>query len=187
MDWWKASNTDGGSRLIFVLDTNYSYQWIQDIKRFRQHYVAIQTWQRRQFSDPELASDVKMGSFTAEWVDYSCKNNFKIDWQSSDRSVRALYGVSKSWTDFRFHSPTHVDMSRYWENNFPKPTRLLIRLTSLHEFCNICSCSDCILHCIKRKKMAWLPPLEYDSGHGFKFVRSTLKWDVKSATVQHCM
>ena len=43
LKWWEDSNRDSGSRLILMLDTQYSHRWAHDIGKARAVFVAVQT------------------------------------------------------------------------------------------------------------------------------------------------
>lgn len=175
LDWWKSSNSDDNSRLIFVFDTEHSHRWVREVASIQRINVAIQTWRLSKSFDSELGSNANIGVFTQDWVNYNCAESMQIDWRSHDRVVMATYGVSRSWTDFVFRSPTSSDVSRYWDANIPRASRLLMQLASVPSACRFCICSDCMMRCLRRKRMKWLPPIEYDTEQGFKLVRSMAK------------
>lgn len=170
LEWWRVLSPDYDSRLLLVVDTEQSYHWVHQIASTSHLYTAIQTWQSKVSLDSELGSCTKIGTFTIDWVDYNCSATGKVNWRSYDQTTQAVYAVSNSWTDFQFRSPTPADIVNYWNSNFQKTAKLMIDVTNGLRINATCLCSDCVLRCLRRKKMKWLPPLEYDTGHGFKLV-----------------
>ena len=158
--------------MILVLDTPDSTQWVRNIRKLSKDFVAVQTCKQNKSTDPELAPKINIGDFTRDWVFYNCGAEQDIDWQDKERPMLAVYGVSKSWTDFVFHLPTEEDIAVHWDTNFPKITKPLIKATNLIQLGSVCCCCDCVVNCIRRKKMYWLPPSELDTGHGFRLVSS---------------
>ena len=170
LDWWHETDSYSGARIILILDTEHSYKWIRRIRQLKQDTVGLQTCMLSTQIDPENASH--LGDFTAEWVDYNSANLNGSNFHTKDRSLKAAYAVSRSWTDFMFHLPTDQDINHHWSANFPRVTKPLIKVTNFPKFGNMLCCCDCVFRCLKRKRMLWLPPLECDTGHGFKLVRS---------------
>ena len=171
LDWWRDRNESSGSRLILILDTEFSHQWIREVCRISGHqYVGVQTCTVSKTSDPEI-SQPGIGDFTMDWIDYNCTDNNHIDWKDKERLVKAVYGVSRHWSDFRFHLPTKEDIAIHWHSNFPRLTGPFVNCLQIENM-SIFSCCDCVLKCLKRKKMTWLPPAQLDTGHGFKLIRS---------------
>ena len=66
-----------------------------------------------------------------------------------------------------------ADISQHWDANFPRLTKPLILITNFPQFGSVFCCCECVIRCLQRKRMAWFPPVECDTGHGFKLVRSS--------------
>ncbi|XP_050412930.2 transmembrane protein 168 [Patella vulgata] len=171
LEWWTNKNAGSGSRLLLVLDTPYSYIWTKTIRYISHEFVAIQTCRYSKPSDPESGTQT-IGTFTKDWVCYNLGEELEQEWSKKDRNVRALYSVSKCWTDFTFHLPTTSDFEQHWDSNFPRITKPLIKAVNFPSAGSVCCCCDCIFRCLKRKQMKWLPPKHVDTGHGFKLVHS---------------
>eukprot|EP00058_Branchiostoma_floridae_P006046 XP_002591534.1 hypothetical protein BRAFLDRAFT_60457 [Branchiostoma floridae] len=172
LDWWKETNSDAGSRLIIILDTDNGHHWVRQVRRLDGVYVAIQSYQQSKRDDPEMATQV--GEFTKEWVAYNCSDDIGTNWAAEGRTIKAVYAVSRCWTDFHFHSPSEEDVAQHWESHFPRATRPLVRVAT---WCQggeveLLCCCDWLFKCLKRKKMQWLPPVLLNTGHGFKLVRT---------------
>ncbi|CAH1782885.1 unnamed protein product [Owenia fusiformis] len=172
LEWWREKDGGSGSRLVLILDTWHSHQWLRPVRRIKDCYVALQTSIISKYADEETVSATNIGDFTKEFMYFNCENEAEIDFTEKNRVIRALYTVSRSWTDFMFHLPTEEDITNHWNSNFPKLTRPLIKATNLPGLSSLCCCCDCVFRCLRRKKMRWLPPNELDTGHGFKLVRS---------------
>ncbi|KAL3852470.1 hypothetical protein ACJMK2_016103 [Sinanodonta woodiana] len=172
LDWWSQKNAQSGSRLILILDTLHSHVWTQDISYIKDEFVAIQTCKFTKTPDPEFGDSVQVGSFTNDWVHFNIDGEIKPAWSEKERIVRALYRVSKNWTDFTFYLPTPEDIEKHWDDNFPKLTKPLIKAVNFFRTGNLFCCFDCLFKCLKRKRMKWLSPKSFDTGHGFKLVRS---------------
>lgn len=175
LEWWQQYNPLPRSRLILVLDSDHSYQWLRTVRRIRDDHVAVQTCRLLTPDDPESTPRPRIGDFTSDWMNYSSGSTAAttvVSWKDSQRLVRALYAVSRHWTDFVFHRPTDDDIVQHWDVNFPKVTKPLIMVTNFPKSDAIFCCCDCLIRCVKRTKMAWFPSAEYDTGHGFKLVRS---------------
>lgn len=172
LDWWSSRNMDTGSRLILVLDTNQSYLWVSPIRRVYDEYVAIQTCKYVKATDPESSDVARVGSFTKDFVDYNQGEELEQNWNDKKRSVTALYQVSRCWTDFTFHLPTPGEITDHWDSSFPRLLKPLLKAVNFGGVGNPCCCVGCVMRCLKRKKMKWLPPKELNTGHRFKLVRS---------------
>lgn len=172
LDWWSSRNMDTGSRLILVLDTNQSYLWVSPIRRVYDEYVAIQTCKYVKATDPESSDVARVGSFTKDFVDYNQGEELEQNWNDKKRSVTALYQVSRCWTDFTFHLPTPEEITDHWDSSFPRLLKPLLKAVNFGGVGNPCCCVGCVMRCLKRKKMKWLPPKELNTGHRFKLVRS---------------
>lgn len=140
--------------------------------RITEDFVAVQTLRTCMPRDPEEGGVMKIGEFTTDWVIYNCSLDPDINWRHPDRNHRAVYGVSRCWADFTFHLPTEQDIETHWDSNFPKFTKPLIKMTNYIQMGSMCCCFDCVIRCLRRKRLLWLPPTELDTGHGFKFIRS---------------
>ncbi|XP_077988254.1 transmembrane protein 168-like [Glandiceps talaboti] len=172
VEWWREACGESGSRLILIMDTKHSLPWVKQVRRNGDDFIAIQSCIIEKTDDAESGTPVNIGDFTKEWVDYNCSKETDVNWNEQGRTVRATYGVSKTWTDFTFHSPTEQDIESHWQNSFPSITRPFIIILSIPGNTNIFGCCDSCIRCVKRCKMKWLSPLVIDTGHGFKLVRS---------------
>ena len=173
LEWWREWNNDNGSRLILVLDSLHSHQWVREVRHLASDIVGIQTCRFVTSVDPEEAATVSPGDFTADWVKYNCCEEHEVNWRSPDRSVRAVYGLSRCWADFQFHLPTEADMEQHWDTSFPRITKPLIRITNLPgRGLGLLCCFQPLIRCLRRKRLLWLPPAHLDTGHGFRLVRS---------------
>jgi hypothetical protein len=170
LEWWHEADEYSGARIILVLDTEHSYRWIRRIRQLHLDIVGLQTCLLSSQIDPENISH--LGDFTSQWVDYNSGNLGGNNFHNKGQSLRAAYAVSRLWTDFTFHMPTEQDINQRWSANFPRITKPLIKVTNFPKVGSMCCCCDCVLRCLKRKRMLWLPPLECDTGHGFKLIRS---------------
>ena len=173
MEWWQEMDNETGSRLIILLDTQYSYKWVKDVRRLANQYIAIQTcYFQRSSSDFEAGKRFNVGAFTTDWMDFNGANINDIDFHDKARDLKVVYGVSRCWTDFTFHLPTETDIAQHWNANFPKLTRPLVKATNFTVMGNMCCCLTCLIKCIKRTRMRWAPPHDLDTGHGFRLVTS---------------
>lgn len=172
LEWWTQKNGESGSRLILVCDTHHSWRWAQEVAKISDDFVALQTCKFTRPPDPEFGEKLTIGAFTNDWVDFNLGIEIDLEWSDKERVVRAIYKVSRSWTDFTFHLPTPEDIEQHWNSSFPKVTKPLIKAVNFMGTGSLCCCCDSIRKCFKRKKMQWLPPKVSDSGHGFKLVRS---------------
>ncbi|XP_061178952.1 transmembrane protein 168-like [Saccostrea echinata] len=171
LDWWSSKRRDSGARLILIMDTENSYLWLTPVKRIYEEYVAIQTCRYNKAKDPE-SELAKVGHFTEDYVSYSLGEDLAQNWSDKERNVRAFYQVSRRWTDFTFHLPTTEEINNHWDTSFPKLLKPLVRAVNFGGVGNPCFCVGCVMRCLKRKKMKWLPPKELNTGHSFKLVRS---------------
>ncbi|XP_038054487.1 transmembrane protein 168-like [Patiria miniata] len=169
--WEEASLKDSQSRLILVQDTNGTSGWFKQIARNHHHVLAMQTCILGKSSDPEASQSV--GDFTHEWVDCNCSpEQSSGTWKEEGRKIKAVYAVSRPWSEFEFHRPTEEDIEQHWQQGFPRLTHPLIRILRIPSSLDLFSyCFRC-WNCLKRWKMKWLPPYVINTGHGFKLVRS---------------
>ncbi|XP_071082473.1 transmembrane protein 168-like [Haliotis cracherodii] len=172
LEWWATKNDGSGSRLIIVLDAGHYTSWTRNIRNCVGEFVAIQTCKYSRPADPESGGSGGVGSFTEDWVNYNVGKDIKPSWTDKTRPTEAIYVLSKYWSDFTFHLPTSEDFAQYWDTNFPKITKPLIKAVNLPSLGAICCMCTSILRCLRRKQMKWLPPKEIDTGHGFKLVRT---------------
>ncbi|XP_033746705.1 transmembrane protein 168-like [Pecten maximus] len=177
LEWWSEKNLDSGARLILVLDSLHSYHWAKEVRYIRDDFVAIQTC-RYKFRQEDLEQGEKppAGSFSQDWVHYNMDAAIEQDWLDKERTTRAIYGVSKRWTDFTFHMPTERDIADHCDSSFPKLVKPLVQVVNYRGVpchgVSLCFCCDVVIRCMKRKRMRWLPPKEVDTKHGFKLVQS---------------
>lgn len=173
LELWKEKNAGHCARLIIVLDTENSLPWVRDVRRVDGIYVAVQGAELAQNRvDPEVGEIPCLGDFTAEWVDFNCNSDSNTQWTDKARTVMAIYGVSKRWSDYTLHLPTGSDVAKHWKTHFPKVTYPMVHLSNwccglnLFWLCRVC------LRCFRRCKLAWFPPAVLDTGLGFKLVHS---------------
>ncbi|OCT88995.1 transmembrane protein 168-like [Xenopus laevis] len=172
LEWWREKNGSFCSRLIIVLDTESSQPWVKEVRRVRDQYVAVQGAEMARVVDIEEADPPQLGDFTKEWVEYNCNPDHNINWSEKGRTIKAVYGVSKPWSDYTLHLPTGNDVTKHWMTYFPRITYPLVHLANwcgaLNMFwlCKIC------YKCLKRLKMNWFLPAVLDTGQGFKLVKS---------------
>ncbi|XP_019370099.1 PREDICTED: transmembrane protein 168 [Gavialis gangeticus] len=172
LEWWREKNSSFCSRLIIVLDCENSRPWVKEVRKVNDQYVAIQGAEMARVVDVEEADPPQLGDFTREWVEYNCNPDSSISWSENGRTVKAVYGVSKHWSDYTLHLPTGSDVAKHWMMYFPRVTYPLVHLANwfcglnLFWFCKAC------FRCLKRLKMRWFLPAVLDTGQGFKLVKS---------------
>lgn len=159
----------GASRLVIICDCEHSSVWLKPVKKLSNGYLALQTFCFAKKVDPESVTTI--GDFTRLWVDYNASNNRNVFENAC--LVRPVYAVSKLWTDFHFHFPTSYDIRNYWQNYLPRFTHaflgVIIRLVTAR--IPIFACCDCCSRLFKRWRLRVWPPVEFDTGHGFKLLR----------------
>ncbi|GAA6101276.1 transmembrane protein 168 [Tachysurus ichikawai] len=169
---WREKNDGYSSRLIVVLDTENSLPWVKDVRKVEGVYVAVQGATLVNSMDIELQNLPQIGHFTAEWVEFNCNLDSSVRWAELDRTVKATYGVSRQWGDYKLHLPTGSDVNKHWRLNFPRWTYPVVQLAhwsvslDLFWICSMCMCF------LRRLKLRWFPPTVLDTGQGFKLVRS---------------
>lgn len=173
LELWKEKNAGHCSRLIIILDTENSLPWVKEVRRVDGIYVAVQGAELSAVAvDPELGDTPLLGDFTSEWVEFNCNPASDTQWSEKGRTMTAIYGVSKRWSDYTLHLPTGSDVAKHWKTHFPKATYPMVHLSNwccglnLFWFCSVC------LRCFRRCKMAWFPPAVLDTGQGIKLVHS---------------
>ncbi|XP_063356954.1 transmembrane protein 168-A [Pelmatolapia mariae] len=173
LELWKEKNADHCSRLIVVLDTEYSLPWVKEVRRVEGIYVAVQGAElSATMVDPEAGDIPLLGEFTSEWVEFNCNPASDTQWSEKGRTVRAVYSVSKRWSDYTLHLPTGSDVAKHWKTHFPKATYPMVHLSNWCCGLNLFwLCSTC-LRCFRRCKLAWFPPAVLDTGQGIKLVHS---------------
>ncbi|XP_069484010.1 transmembrane protein 168 [Ambystoma mexicanum] len=175
LEWWREKNGVFCSRLIIVLDCEHSQAWVKEVRKVSNLYVAVQGAEMSKVLDIEDADFPQIGDFTKEWVEYNCDPENTISWSEKGRTVKAVYGVSRHWSDYTLHLPTESDIAKHWMTYFPRVTYALVHLANW--FCGLnlfWVCTTCY-RCIKRLKMNWFLPAVLDTGQGFKLVKSHLK------------
>lgn len=171
LELWKEKNAGHCSRLIIVLDTETSLPWVKEVRRVEGVYIAVQGAELSRL-DPEAGDTPFLGDFTSEWVEFNCNPDSDTQWSERGRSVTAVYGVSKRWSDYTLHLPTGSDVAKHWKTHFPKATYPMVHLSNwccglnLFWLCSVC------LRCFRRCKLAWFPPAVLDTGQGIKLVHS---------------
>ncbi|NXP72298.1 TM168 protein, partial [Ramphastos sulfuratus] len=172
LEWWREKNGAFCSRLIIILDCENSQPWIKEVRKINDQYVAVQGAEMARVIDIEEADPPQLGDFTRQWVEYNCNPDSKISWSEKGRTVKAVYGVSKHWSDYTLHLPTGSDVAKHWMIYFPRVTYPLVHLANW--FCGLnlfWVCKACF-RCLKRLKMSWFLPTVLDTGQGFKLVKS---------------
>ncbi|NXL63159.1 TM168 protein, partial [Chordeiles acutipennis] len=172
LEWWREKNGTFCSRLIIVLDCENSQPWVKEVRKVNDQYIAVQGAEMARVVDVEEADPPQLGDFTRQWVEYNCNPNSNISWSEKGRTVKALYGVSKHWSDYTLHLPTGSDVAKHWMIYFPRITYPLVHLANW--FCGLnlfWVCKACF-RCLKRLKMSWFLPTVLDTGQGFKLVKS---------------
>ncbi|NXD79247.1 TM168 protein, partial [Halcyon senegalensis] len=172
LEWWREKNGTFCSRLIIVLDCENSQPWVKEVRKVNDQYVAVQGAEMARVVDIEEADPPQLGDFTRQWVEYNCNPDSKISWSEKGRTVKAVYGVSKRWSDYTLHLPTGSDVAKHWMMYFPRLTYPLVHLANW--FCGLnlfWVCKACF-RCLKRLKMSWFLPTVLDTGQGFKLVKS---------------
>lgn len=172
LEWWKEKNGSFCSRLILVLDCDFSLPWVTEVRKVESLYVAVQGATLARVRDVELQDPPQLGDFTAQWVEYNCNSHSSTQWSERGRPVSAVYGISKHWSDYTLHLPTGSDVTSHWSLYFPRVTYPVVQLALWCGGLNVLwLCSVC-LRCLKRVKLNWFPPAILDTGQGFKLVRS---------------
>ncbi|NXX48581.1 TM168 protein, partial [Tricholaema leucomelas] len=172
LEWWREKNGTFCSRLIIILDCENAQPWVKEVRKINDQYVAVQGAEMARVIDIEEADPPQLGDFTRQWVEYNCNLNSKISWSEKGRTVKAVYGVSKHWSDYTLHLPTGSDVAKHWMIYFPRITYPLVHLANW--FCGLnlfWVCKACF-RCLKRLKMSWFLPTVLDTGQGFKLVKS---------------
>ncbi|XP_069832295.1 transmembrane protein 168 [Dendropsophus ebraccatus] len=172
LEWWREKNSTYCSRLIIVLDTECSQPWVKEVRKVNDQYIAVQGAEMARIVDIEEADPPQLGDFTKEWVEYNCNPEHNISWSEKGRTVKALYGVSKHWSDYTLHLPTGNDVTKHWMIYFPRVTYPLVHLANWCGALNIFWVCKVCFKCLKRLKMNWFLPAVLDTGQGFKLVRS---------------
>ena len=175
MEWWEVKNGSSGARLILILDSTHSYVWAQEAKRVHDVFCAVQTCRyirRPQAEVEEGSGPAGVGTFTRAYMQYNTGQDVSVDWSGKQRSLRAIYSTSRSWSDFTFHLPTRDDYQQYWDANFPRFTRPLLKALNIPGVGSLFCCCTCLGRWMRRLQMACLPPREVDTGHGFKLIKS---------------
>ncbi|KAK7476305.1 hypothetical protein BaRGS_00032423 [Batillaria attramentaria] len=174
LEWWDAKNGTSGARLILVLDSTHSFKWAQEIKQLQDIFCAVQTCRyiRRPDAEVEGGSGNGVGTFTRAFLQYNTGQEISVDWTGKQRPLRAIYTTSRCWSDFTFHQPTRDDYRHYWDSNFPRFTRPLLRALNIPGVGSLFCCCTCFGRWLRRLQMTCLPPREIDTGHGFKLIKS---------------
>jgi hypothetical protein len=106
------------------------------------------------------------------YTQYNTGQELTVDWSGKQRPLRSIYTTSKAWPDFTFHLPTPDDYAQYWDSNFPRFTRPILRVLNIASISSLFCCCACVVRWLRRLQMSCLPPRELDTGHGFKLIRS---------------
>ncbi|XP_034019404.1 transmembrane protein 168-A [Thalassophryne amazonica] len=172
LELWKEKNADHCSRLIIVLDTENALPWVKEVRRVEGIYVAVQGAELLSVSGDLEAGDTFLGDFTSEWVEYNCNPECDSQWSEKGRTLTAIYGVSKRWSDYTLHLPTGSDVAKHWKTHFPKVTYPMVHLSNWCCGLNLFWLCSMLLRCFRRCKLAWFPPAVLDTGQGIKLVHS---------------
>lgn len=149
--------------------------WAQEIKRLPHLFCAVQTCRYILRPDLEIEGGLthtEVGLFTLAFVQHNTGQEVSVDWSGKQRRLRSIYTTSRCWSDFTFHMPTREDYRQYWDANFPKFTRPVLRALNIPGVGSLFCCCTCFGRWLKRLQMAWLPPRELDTGHGFKLLKT---------------
>lgn len=169
---WREKNTGSCSRLIIILDTENSLPWVKEVKKIEGLYVAVQGAALSNPTDRELQDAPQLGDFISQWVDFNCNPDSIVRWSERSRTIRAAYGVSRHWSDYKLHLPTESDVTRHWKIYFPRLTYPVVQLA---HWCGVLNlfwvCGYCV-RVLRRIKLTWFPPAVLDTGQGFKLVKS---------------
>lgn len=172
LEWWREKNGSFCSRLIIVLDGENSTPWVKEVRKINDQYIAVQGAEMSKTVDIEEADPPQLGDFTKDWVEYNCNSNSNICWTEKGRTVKAVYGVSKRWSDYTLHLPTGSDVAKHWMLHFPRITYPVVHLANWLCGLNLFWICKTCFRCLKRLKMSWFLPTVLDTGQGFKLVKS---------------
>ncbi|ELT89438.1 hypothetical protein CAPTEDRAFT_173385 [Capitella teleta] len=170
-EWWQQSDVFRDTRLILVLDAEFSFKWIRNVVNMPSHFMAIQSLLVLKKGDAEDYIDLRVGDFTRDWMDFNSGNQTGVLWRSPKRLLRPVFGISRPFPNFGFHLPNEDDISRYWDANFPRLTRPILRVMNFPQVTRLLCICFCVMSCLKRWKILFLAPRSFDTGHGFKLVR----------------
>ncbi|GFN93438.1 transmembrane protein 168 [Plakobranchus ocellatus] len=200
LSWWQEQDKNSGSRLILVLDTESSFKWAHMAASVKESFLAVQTC--RYISRPESAEAGErcwVGSFTQAYVRFNNCDHKKqdsnrlgaakplteqeivgLDWSSKQRPLRAMYRVSRSWSNFSFHQPGPQEVGEYWRATFPRIMSPLLKCLNLPESTAgslggpipCLGCSGCIVRWLRWLQMSCLPPRQLDTGHGLQLINT---------------
>ncbi|XP_030072977.1 transmembrane protein 168 [Microcaecilia unicolor] len=172
LEWWQEKNSALSSRLIIVLDCEHAQPWVKEVRKVGNQYIAVQGAEMSKIVDVEEADMPQLGDFTREWVEYNCNSDNNISWSEKGRTVKAMYGVSKHWSDYILHLPTESDVAKHWMMYFPRVTYPLVHLANWCGGLNLFWACKVCFRCLRRLKMSWFLPAVLDTGQGFKLVKS---------------
>lgn len=169
---WREKNAGSCSRLIIILDTDNSLPWVKEVQKIEGLYVAVQGAVLSSPTDLEIQDTPQLGDFTCQWVDFNCNPESIVRWSNRGRSIRAAYGISRLWSDYKLHLPTDSDVTRHWRLYFPRLTYPVVQLAHWCGGLNLFwVCAYCV-RLLRRIKLTWFPPAVLDTGQGFKLVKS---------------
>lgn len=173
VQFWREKNAGSCSRLIIILDTDNSLPWVKEVQKIEGLYVAVQgAVLSTDLRDLEVQDTPQLGDFTCQWVDFNCNPDSIVRWSDRGRSVRAAYGISRLWSDYKLHLPTESDVTRHWRLYFPRLTYPVVQLAHWCGGLNLFwVCGYCV-RLLRRIKLTWFPPAVLDTGQGFKLVKS---------------
>lgn len=169
---WREKNSGFCSRLIIILDTENSLPWVKEVKKIEGLYVAVQGAALSNPADLELQDAPQLGDFISQWVDFNCNPDSIVRWPERGRTIRAAYGISRHWSDYKLHLPTESDVTRHWKIYFPRLTYPVVQLAHWCGGLNLFGVCDYCVRLLRRIKLTWFPPAVLDTGQGFKLVKS---------------
>ncbi|TRY54839.1 hypothetical protein DNTS_001803 [Danionella cerebrum] len=169
---WREKNSGFSSRLLIILDTENALPWVNAAWKLQGLYLAVQGAELSRPSDPEVQDAPQLGDFTAHWVDFNCNPESLVRWSERGRTVRAAYGLSTHWSDYKLHLPTESDVTRHWRMYFPLVTYPVVHLAHWYGGLSLCGVCGYCVRMLQRLRLAWFPPAVLDTGQGFKLVKS---------------
>lgn len=171
LKWWRDKNSKTGARLILFLDTAHSDKWLEGIWGITPDFIAIQTGKLQVIYDPEIGNSYPLGELTKMLLEFDSEDSRPVT--KKQEKVKPTYGVTRNWCCFKFHKPTVEDIAQHIEDHFPRFMKPVTKLfTHLPCNTNITGVFDWLFDNCRRLKMKWFLPNVFDTGHGFKLVRS---------------
>uniref|UniRef100_A0A8C2UR76 Transmembrane protein 168 n=1 Tax=Chinchilla lanigera TaxID=34839 RepID=A0A8C2UR76_CHILA len=113
------------SRLIIILDTENSTLLVKELRKVNDQFIAVQEAEIAKTVDIKEAHPPQLGDFTKDWIKHNCNPSKNISW-----TEKAVYGVSKRWSEYTLHLPTGSDVAKHWMLSFPCITHPLAHLAN---------------------------------------------------------